>query len=208
MAAVDRYIGVLGKNEIEFALRDGLITIKPFIPENLTNVAYEITLGSSGWFVSSDDASILDISERAAITSSWKLVTEPVCVNGKSGIVIPPKSSVLAHSNEFVGSNAGVPITTLLRARSSLMRSGISVSSSAGWGDIGFTGRWGLLLHNTRERQVFIPFGMRIAQIVFLRVSSASDDTDYKKLSGTYHCDTSAKDFESLNSSWKIESIL
>lgn len=197
--------GILGKREIVKAVELGLISIKPYNEANLTNVAYEVTLGSRGHFVSASDECI-DISDRKGVFLSWKLGT-PTSVNGKRGITIPPHGSVLAHTNEFIGSTSGNPINTLLRGRSSLMRAGVSVSSSAGWGDIGFTGRWGLLFHNTRSAPVFIPFGMRVAQIAFISVTSANADDDYASLSGSYATRDDGS-FEELDAAWRVESIL
>jgi deoxycytidine triphosphate deaminase len=187
----------------------GNLIIEPFKPENLTNVAIDVTLGSEAVFIGNSQAvETVNISNKSTIRDTWKRVHESYNVEQVSnGILLHYSKPVLCHTYEFVGSIPGSNLTTMLRARSTLARAGVTVCPSAGWGDVGYHNRWAVILTQTRADSppVFIPFGERIAQIVFLRVSSVPS----KSYSGSYNSPLEQKrDFGTLLKGWDPLSLL
>jgi dCTP deaminase len=117
-------------------------------------------------------------------------------------ILLAPGETILGHTQEFIGGRTHV--TTMMKARSSLGRSFISVCKCAGWGDVGYTNRWTMEIQNTSARY-YIPLvvGRRIAQIVFFETGPILGD-DYSA-TGKY---TSSTKISVLKKSWKPEMML
>lgn len=82
--------------------------------------------------------------------------------------IIYPNRLYLGSTVEKIGSNKYVPI---MHGRSTPARSGFSPIVSAGYGDVGFIGKWTLEI-TTHAHPMIIRAGMRIAQIEFQKVSS------------------------------------
>lgn len=214
--------GVLSDLAILSAIREGSVVITPFNRENLTNCAYDVSLGNKvafvpdskqvvikGWVSTLTETPIIDISDKDSIYQSFKKIT---FTDEDKGITIPPGGMMICHTNEFIGTAhiKNCPsLTTFMRARSTVARAGVTVSSSAGWGDVGYANRWGMVLHNTRkDASVFIPFGMKIAQIVFLKIEGQVSQC-YSTLTGNYKTVSGRKkEFEKLDAEWDPESII
>jgi deoxycytidine triphosphate deaminase len=212
--------GVLSDSAIERGLKDGSIFISPFSRSNLTNCAYDISLGSrvvfipaaapvvnAGWITSSTETPTIDVTNKTSVATSFKRLE---LAPDAKGVTIPPNSFAVCHSHEFIGTTFHPynHITTMMRARSTLARAGISISPSAGWGDVGFANRWGMIIHNNRsDANVFIPFGAKVAQIVFLRVVGRPSKS-YATASGTYKTVSGKRSFEKLDEEWDASSLL
>ncbi len=166
------------------AMREGSIIIEPFIRQNLATSSYDVTLGEY-YFTERHPAhfeNVFNIYDKehvdrvwgteprrakkarevfAAYAGSWKGIHPEEQV-----ILMAPGETILAHTNEFIGGRGHV--TTMMKARSSLGRSFISVCKCAGWGDVGYINRWTMEIQNTSNRY-YIPLvvGRRVAQIVF-----------------------------------------
>jgi deoxycytidine triphosphate deaminase len=197
--------GVLTGKHIFALMRADAVRISPYNPAHLTNVAYDVTLGNDAYFVQRPGADYaLDASSKDSVRDSWILVEPKKAAAPMSSITLAPGESVLCHTHEFIGGMPGQAVTTMLRARSSIAgRAGVSVSASGGWGDIGFNSRWTMLITNHRACQVALPFGMRIAQIVFLCTSG--NDESYAEKGGSYGLgggDAEFMTFEQLLSKW------
>lgn len=117
-------------------------------------------------------------------------------------IVVGPHEKILAHTEEFIGSNAS--FVGDLRGRSSVYRSALTVSSDGNWGDPAFFGRWSLKIENQTDDIVILPVGRRIAQIVFHEVH---DGQTYAKENGGGKYQTT-DDRERIKREWKPEMIL
>lgn len=212
---------VLARREICTARENGKIRIEPFNASNLTNVAYDVTLGATDHFVSkpphsyattvASSAPRVILGNRLSVHQSWQPSTADTN-EGVAGILIPPRGTVVAATHEFIGTMNGSNIVPFLRARSSTIRAGLTVSSSGCWGDVGFAGRWGLIITNQRDVEIFIPHYTRIAQIIFLRTTPTSVDEGYASLSGTYGvgCDEASRDktFAQLDAEWDVSSLV
>lgn len=106
---------------------------------------------------------------------------------GDRYILLSPGESILAHTQEFVGGLNH--ITTMVKARSSLGRSNVTICRDAGWGDISFINRWCLEVTNNGTSPIVLPVGARVGQIIFFYTSIP--DTAY---SGKYQVGNSIKE--------------
>lgn len=102
---------------------------------------------------------------------------------GDQYILVYPGENILAHTQEFVGGRNH--ITTMVKARSSMGRSNVTICRDAGWGDINFCSRWTLEITNNGRVPVVLPVGARIGQIIFFY--TGTPDTVY---SGKYQTGT------------------
>ena len=116
-------------------------------------------------------------------------------------ILIQPKETILAHTNEFIGGKKN--ITTMMKSRSSMGRSFINACKCAGWGDIGYINRWTLEITNfSNSYAIPLVVGRRIAQIVFLYTGETSRSYANE---GKYQTNT---DLETLKLNWSPEMML
>lgn len=114
------------------AIREKLgkeIFIDPFNPAHLNPNSYNLTLHNE-LLVYQEPC--LDMKKENKITT---LVIPP------EGLVIEPGILYLGRTAEYTRTENYVP---MLEGRSSIGRLGISVHSSAGFGDVGFAGYWTL----------------------------------------------------------------
>ena len=92
----------------------------------------------------------------------------------------------------------------MMKARSSMGRSFISVCKCAGWGDVGYVNRWTMEIQNTSNKY-YIPLvvGRRIAQLVFFETGPI-EGKDYAD-GGKYQ---TGKTLAELKKNWKPEMML
>jgi len=83
----------------------------------------------------------------------------------ESGIILYPNKLYLGHTVEKIGSNKYVPV---IRGKSSTGRLGLFVHITADLIDIGYIGRFTLMLHAVQPIRV-LP-GMKIGQVTFWKV--------------------------------------
>lgn len=179
---------ILGNKAIIDACESGEIIITPFITQNLQTSSYDVTLGDWTARYSEDD--------RKAFNDPWSLKQDTY----QKGITLYPGECVLGHTNEFIGGRNN--ITTMLKARSTIWRHFISICSCAGWWDVGYINRWTLELKNNSNNPIHLDHGMRIGQIVFMRVEGV--DSDYTD-KWQYQIE---KDIEEIINSWKPDQMI
>lgn len=139
----------------------------------------------------------------------------------ESIILIPPKHTILAHTQEFIGGRVDVmtsrqgerhgnwddpfpPATTMMKARSSFGRNFIEVCKCAGYGDVGYINRWTMeITNNSRFYHIPLVVGRRIAQIVFMQTGELLEG-DYST-TGKYQ--TSA-DLATVKANWSPYDML
>jgi deoxycytidine triphosphate deaminase len=90
-------------------------------------------------------------------------------------ILLNPQETILGHTREFIGGRN--IITTVMKARSSVGRSDITICRDAGYGDIGYINRWTLEITNNSSSKLVLPIGKRIGQICFQYTTRS--DTSY-----------------------------
>lgn len=148
---------ILGNRKIEELLKDGLIRIEPFNPEQLQGTSYDLRLDK--YFI---------ISTYCNSVRGFKPALEDFQgAQGISGcITLKPHQRVLASTIEKAGSKS-LNVTTSIHSKSSWGRHGLEVCSCAGYGDPGYCTHWTLEIFNKNSYPVTIQRGMVIAQISF-----------------------------------------
>lgn len=128
----------------------GLITIAPFDEKYINPNSYDFRLGDT-----------LVVYKDKVLDSRTPNTTEVITIP-EEGIVLEPDKLYLGHTMETVGSNHYVPI---LRGKSSTGRMGLFIHITADLIDIGFEGRFTLMMHAVQPLRVYP--GMRIGQVTF-----------------------------------------
>lgn len=123
-------------------------------------------------------------------------------------IILPPRETILAHTQEFIGglpsSDGTYGITSMMKARSGLMRNMVSVCLCAGLGDIGYCNRWTMEISNHSDFFIPLVVGRRIAQIVFFYTGPCQTSYE-KKESAKYQKSSNLKE---LQDSWEPSMML
>lgn len=163
---------MLVDHEIRDAAFRSDITIDPFNEAQLNSNSYDVQLGD--WFCLQQDIEQKLKSLPVQLTSGTTFIlgsspssimwSEPV---QKSRYIIRPGETILAHTKEIIGGL--IEITTEMRAKSTVGRSGIEVCKCAGLGDVGFISRWTMEITNNSLMPVLLTPGIRIAQIIFFK---------------------------------------
>ena len=210
---------VLADRDVLFAIKKGDIIITPFNRDFLSNCSYDVTLGENYYRsdipIGNHDGKpvaefIFNPWSESATRTYWgkpnkaKEITEANAAQyslrvGQKYILISPGETLLCHTQEFIGGRNC--ITTMMKARSSLGRCGISVCRCAGWGDIGYINRWTMEITNASRAVIVLPVGYRVAQIVFLLAGVPE-----RPYNGKYQ--NSFTDINSLKQSWRPSMML
>lgn len=138
------------------------IVIDPFDLRQLGTNSYDCRLGD-WYFQPTMYHEVVDFTDEDQALSFWG---EPR--RARESILVKPGTTILAHTQEVIGGRNG--ITTSMRARSSIGRSGLSVCKCAGVGDVGYISRWTMEISNHTTCTIALPVGLRICQIEFLEV--------------------------------------
>ena len=147
---------MLTGSEIERAHEAGKIYIDPFCSDCIRPNSYDIHIGNTlTWYSDFDRAIDVRTPESTPDT-----VTETI---PDTGYTLKAHKLYLISTLERVGSNCYVPMVT---GRSSIGRYGISVHQEAGFGDVGFCGKWTLQVMSPFDFKIYP--NMRIGQIYFL----------------------------------------
>jgi len=175
---------MLSKTAIEGFISDGSIVCMPFRPQNLNPASLDVTLGNYIIWVNdydgqpqvgkNDDSDIF--IERLSLTVAF----------APTGMMvrIPPKSRIIAHTDEFIGTRN--TLNAKMHAKSTVGRYGIEVCSCAGLGDPGFYSRWAMEIYNKNDSFVQIRVGCRIAQLSFYGLNPPVKESDMYYNSGSY----------------------
>ncbi|MGH2448363.1 MAG: dCTP deaminase [Chloroflexota bacterium] len=137
----------------------GNIAIDPFDSRQLGTNSYDCRLGE-WYFQPTQFLDVVDFTDQAQALAFWG---EPV--RAGPTITVKPGTTILAHTQEVIGATNG--ITTSMRARSSIGRSGLSVCKCAGVGDVGYIARWTMEISNHSTCSITLPVGIRICQMEF-----------------------------------------
>lgn len=202
---------VLCDHDIIKEMEKNHIIIEPFNKANLANGSYDVRLGKN-YYRSNPDMKTLNpwnesqikrywgqshIAEKATQENAEELGLNP----GEKFICIHPGELILCHTEEYIGGKNH--LITMMKARSSLMRSCICVCSAAGWGDVGFTNRWTMEIYNySPNATIILPVGKRVAQIAFFYTDTPTRDYVSK---GKYQSST---DIKEIMNKWTPDAML
>lgn len=162
---------MLTGKQIKLAQEQGYLSISDFDEKRLNPNSYNLRLADElvmygGWIVSDHSmelltASLLDMKEN----NMWVKTTIP-----PEGFLLKPGIVYLGRTMEYTETHKFVP---MLEGRSSVGRLGISVHSTAGFGDIGFCGYWTLEISCVQPVRIYP--GVEICQIYYHTVGPEAE---------------------------------
>jgi dCTP deaminase len=147
-------MSILVDNEILENIKNKKIEIKPFDINNLGTNSYDLTLNENIKIYTTD---ILDCKTD----NPYKNILIP-----DDGYILQPNELYICSTNEYTYTDHFVP---QINGKSSIGRLGISVHITAGFGDVGFNGKWTLEI--TVVKPVKIYKNIPIAQIYYNTIS-------------------------------------
>lgn len=154
---------ILCDGEILKYREQGLIVIEPFDVRQLGPNSYDCRLDE--WhYLSLEGTEELFLDNPERLKAYWGLPHK-----AEHYIKIRPGGTALARTHEIIGTKAMAVAT--MHNRSSIRRSDISICMDAGFGDIGYVGRWTLEIANHTRRVIDIPVGKRVCQVAFWQAS-------------------------------------
>ena len=149
-------MSILNGDEIIQAYKDGKIVIDPWDEKKVGANSYDVTLLPK-----------LKVYNR--------VILDPRVKNPTRDIEIPEKGYLLKKGDFYLGStleynaNKSNDIVPMLEGRSSVARLGLTIHITAGFGDIGFCGRWTLEIVPAMD--IWVYPGMPIGQLYWVRTN-------------------------------------
>lgn len=169
--------GMLTGHAIDEAVHSGKIIIDPYDAKQLNPNSYNLRLSSSYKTIDTAKLPILAnniLNQRYPKNYYYIETTKPVEYEtveiGSDGVILLPDHLYLIASLETIGSEYYIPILT---GRSSAGRLGIQVHSEAGFGDLGYIGKWTFQIKVTYPTKIYA--GMTIGQIYFITPKGVID---------------------------------
>ena len=158
--------------DIRKGIKDGSITIRPFDPDKLQPVSYDVTLGN--------EFEVTDRHSTNFVDPANKIYPHTRSVKVKDGepFVLHPGESVLGKQREFIGVDRNHLI--LLSGKSSLARAGLVVHNTAMLFNPCHYFYPTFELVNASSVPMILRPGMTVAQILIAKLSSPAGRT-YKQ---------------------------
>ena len=160
---------ILTGPQIESAVADGKIVIRPYRKHQLSPNSYDFRLGNRCCIYTSKTLDAAKINKTRAFTIPAR------------GMVLHPDRLYLVNTEETMGSEHYVPI---IRGRSSVGRLGVFIDITADLIDLGSINQWTLQIHAVHPVRVYP--GMLIGQVTFWHTFGRR-----KQYCGKYACHTS-----------------
>jgi dCTP deaminase len=160
---------ILSDRDIKEALFRGTIQIKPLDnPETQIQAAWvDLTLSNEFTTFKTLSHPYIDVRKPP------QDYTEKIAVNKEEAFILHPREFVLGITREEVSLPSD--IAGYLDGRSSLGRLGLVVHVTSGWIDPGFCGRLVLEITNIGKMPLALYPAMRIAKLVFLKLTSPAE---------------------------------
>lgn len=152
---------ILIKSQIAERIADGRICISPYDPERLNPNSYDVTLGND--FIMYTGC-IIDPEED----NPYQVLR----FEDGDKFLFPAGAFLLGCVAETITTTCN-DIVPMLHGKSSLARYSLEVHRTAGFGDVGFNGRW--TLEFTTQIAIWLRPGMKIAQIAWETCEPSSD---------------------------------
>ena len=154
--------------DIKKAVKNGEITIKPFVASKVQPVSYDIRLGNKFIFNEDTKTRVVDPEKKIFAPNREIVVAEG------DEFVLHPGTSVLSVSKEFLGSDNYL---IQLGGKSSLARIGLMIHNTAGIINPGHFLCVTFEITNQNNIPIILRPGMEIAQILFSTISSPPSRT-------------------------------
>lgn len=155
---------VLNDNAIKRCVKEGRITVLPFVEKNIQASSLDFTLGDTFVSMKEENGVIrLNDPERVGINYS----------SYKDSYMLKPKSFVLATTEEYI--RLPDNLVAFVEGRSSIGRLGLFIQN-AGWIDAGFEGKVTLELFNASDNNILLSKGDRIGQFVFMQMTGYAEN--------------------------------
>jgi dCTP deaminase len=158
---------ILGGLEIKRLVDRREIVISPFDERHLGPNSYDVHLG--------DKLMRYDLGGNILDPENLPPLVEATRHKDK-GWFLEPGVLYLGNTVEYTETTNLVP---MIEGRSSIGRLGVSIHATAGFGDVGFCGRWTLEISVVMP--VFLKPGVKIGQIYYLAIQGA-----YSQYAGRY----------------------
>lgn len=161
---------ILSDKTIKNMLDSGELVITPLATEGIQPASVDCTIGEHFLIVDDNQMSVIDMNQ-------------PIKYREVSAdeFVIPPKSFVLATTQEYI--KLPDNITAFIEGRSSIGRMGLFIQN-AGWVDPGFEGKLTLELYNANSLPIKIYKGRRVGQFVFCTMDQVAESPYRGKYQG------------------------
>jgi dCTP deaminase len=160
-------MSVLSDRSIREALKAGRIGIEPLDDDAIQPASVDLRLDSAFRVFRTTSRPYVDVHQPVDD------LTELVEIAPEEPFVIQPGSFCLGSTVETIS----IPddIVARVDGKSSLGRLGLLVHATAGYVDPGWTGKLTLELSNQSQMPIALYYGMRIAQISFLEMTTPVD---------------------------------
>lgn len=170
-------------------VKEGLISIEPYDQANLNPNSYNLSIGDTMLECMGNDYlhNQYDENKLTYMIDLKKEIKYQEVKIPEDGIILKPGRLYLIATKEYIGSDYYIPMIT---GRSSLGRAGVSVHQEAGFGDIGYHGKWTLQVTVTLPTKIYP--NMKMAQM-YMVVPSGDTSIKYK---GKYQNSNTAKGSE------------
>jgi len=162
----------LSDTDIKIGIENGSIIIRPFDENCLQPVSYDVTLGNEFEVTNRHETSFIDPTNKVYPQ------TNMIKIKDGGEFILHPGESVLGKQREFIGVNQEHLI--LLSGKSSLARAGLVVHNTAMLFNPCHYFYPTFELVNTNNVPIILRPGMKIAQLLFARLTSPVNRT-YKQ---------------------------
>ena len=160
---------ILGGQTILDEVKAGNIQITPFDESRINPNSYNLTLGNKLLVYDTYILrSVYDDSQIHLLDMKKNNPTKEIIIP-EDGLLIEPGRVYLGTTNEYTFTDKYVP---MLEGRSSIGRLGLMIHVTAGFGDVGFGGKWTLEIVPTQP--IIIYPNVEIAQIYYHTVTDNS----------------------------------
>lgn len=167
---------ILTNQDIYHERKKGNISIYPFHTRCLTDTSYFVTMGEN-YYVSRNRGEYVNPWNKRRLQDHWDGPYKAITVKDgemfekcgipieKKAIIIPGETSILAHTQEFIG---GLNyIAGEIRGKMILAYGGLTILNECTWLGMGNIDRKTLVIRNNSKSPTVVPVGAKIAQVVF-----------------------------------------
>ena len=154
---------ILSDKKLKILLDTDQLIVDPLTPQSIQPASIDCTLGNHYLVV--DDNKI----SEGVLSFDKEIIYREIT---DSSIILPPKSFILATTQEYIAIPNGY--SAFVEGRSSIGRMGLFIQN-AGWVDSGFKGNITLELYNANSLPIKLTSGQRICQLVVCQMDQPAE---------------------------------